>query len=145
MRKNLIKTAFVLGPVLATGLVTGCANSSNRDLGYAVQETVGAPVSFVVGAARQAEENLGQAVYDLTGRAVSEAGRVVNGVTHMATGNKYEVEFGSEKIHSMADNNTVKLTGWGAIGGYFGGKTLLGTLSGLAAGTGLDYFNKDKK
>tara|TARA_Y100000296_G_scaffold87409_1_gene133211 strand:+ start:4769 stop:5197 length:429 start_codon:yes stop_codon:yes gene_type:complete len=139
--KKLRNTLVLSGAVL----LGACANSGDRDLGYALQETAGAPVSFLVGAARQAEKNPGKAVYDLTGRAVSEAGRVINGVTHMATGNRYDAEFGSAKIHPMADNNTVKLTGWGAVGGYFSGKTLLGILSGFATGLGLDTYNESQR
>jgi len=109
--KNIVKSVALASVVL----ISGCAGNGGRDLGYALQETIGAPVSFVTGAARQALDNPFQAAYDLTGRAASEAGRVVNGATHLATGKKYEAEFGSAKIHSFADNHVVKMIGWGAV------------------------------
>tara|TARA_Y100000034_G_scaffold90211_1_gene108659 strand:- start:1369 stop:1797 length:429 start_codon:yes stop_codon:yes gene_type:complete len=110
MRRSLLSLT------VASGLALGaCGSTGDRDFGYAAKETLGAPVSFLTGAARQAEKNPAQAIYDLTGRAVSEAGRVINGVAHMATGHKYEAEFGSVKIHPMADNDVVKAAGWGAV------------------------------
>jgi|TARA_Y100000310_G_scaffold277344_1_gene295023 hypothetical protein len=146
--KNL-GTKLVI-PALASALTIGganVANSGERSLKYAAIETLGAPVSFVIGGAKDIGNNGFEGVYDLTGRAVSEVGRIVNGATHVITGNRYDAEFG-EGIHPWADNHAVKLGGWGAvIGGVFfslvNGALVEATAAGTATGLVGDYtFSK---
>ena len=127
MGRNLAKIA---GPVLAVGLVAGCANFGKDDLEYTAKETLGAPVSFLVGANKDIQRDAGQGLYNLPARLASETGRFVNGVAYPFTNNKYSVDFGSEKIHPMADNDTVKMTGWGAGFGYLGGEPAWGAFAG---------------
>ena len=133
----LVASAFMLSACVTT--------NSGRDLGYALQETLGAPASFLVGAVRQAEKDPAQAIYDLTGRAASEAGRVVNGVTHMATGHRYEAEFGSAKIHPLADNHVVKAAGWGVVFAPIAPWSYVeGVAGGVVLGAGAEVLKKKK-
>jgi len=137
---HLSKTS---GLVLAAGLLASCAS---KDIGYAVTETLGAPVSYLAGAAREIAKDPVQGFYNLPARAVSEAGRVVNGATHLATGQRYEAEFGGEKIHSLADNEAVRLGGWGAILAPVAFWSYLeGVFGGLFVGAGAEYFKKNKE
>ncbi len=146
MGKNLVKIA---GPLLAASLAAGCANGSVNleDLKYSARGVIGAPASFVIGSLKDMQRDPAEGTYNLTGRAVSEAGRVVNGAFYPATKHKYEAELGSEKIHPMADNNAVKMAGWGAV--VLGPTTSLSylesTLTGLGLGFVVDYFTQQKK
>jgi hypothetical protein len=136
--RNLGKKLAV--PALACAVLAGSvgvANSGERSLKYAAIETLGAPVSFVIGGAKDIGNNGFEGVYDLTGRAVSEVGRIVNGATHVITGNRYDAKFG-EGIHPWADNHAVKLAGWGALGGSVLFRLVNGALvNATAAGAGI--------
>tara|TARA_Y100000310_G_C20702929_1_gene831715 strand:- start:873 stop:1328 length:456 start_codon:yes stop_codon:yes gene_type:complete len=99
---------YVLGSAAAV-LMTGCAGdgrldfSGERDLDYAVGEIFSAPISFFAGAAKEFLEDPIAGAYHLTGRAATEAGRIANGATHLATGHRYEAKFG--EVHPLVRNN----------------------------------------
>ncbi|PIO07647.1 hypothetical protein COU59_02985 [Candidatus Pacearchaeota archaeon CG10_big_fil_rev_8_21_14_0_10_34_12] len=147
--KNLTRRLVVPALAVTSLALGGCKTLSDinaDDLKHSAREVVGAPVSFVVGAARQAEQDPFQAAYDLTGRAASEAGRVINGVLYPATRHKYEAEFGSAEIHPMADNNTVKMAGWGIVAAPVAAWSYVeGLLAGTGIGAVMDYFSEEKK